>query len=289
MDFVDVDSDKWEQYARNARRPMRWLYAREGRELAREEKRIAAAFDAGIFVSSEEAAFFSRQAPELKSKTYGMSNGVDIEFFNPELDYARPYPDSAPVIVFTGMMDYRANVDGVVWFARRVFPLVRAQCPQARFYIVGARPARAIRELAGEPGIYVTGKVADVRPYLAHARLAVAPLQVARGIQNKVLEALAMGKPVIGTRQAFEGIRPSPLLADMIAANPAEFAAAVRRVLVRAELPQCDLRLREFIRERYNWESNLALLDALIEDRAAGDAACQETAPKGDTAARGLA
>ncbi|HET8551475.1 MAG TPA: TIGR03087 family PEP-CTERM/XrtA system glycosyltransferase [Gammaproteobacteria bacterium] len=264
MDFVDVDSAKWQQYARSARWPASVVYAREARKLAEVERQIAQTFDAAIFVSSDEAAFFRQAVAGAGSNVYGLSNGVDSDIFDPAQVMDNPYPERGPVIVFTGMMDYRANAEGVGWFAREIFPHIRRRRPDALFYIVGARPTRAVRALAEEPGIRVTGRVTDVKPFVRHAHVAVAPLKVARGIQNKVLEALAMGTPVIGTPQAFEGIAEFPGRAAMTAASPEAFAAAVVDTMGARDPAQPDATLRRFVQAHYDWDANLGLLDRLI-------------------------
>lgn len=269
VDFVDVDSDKWRQYSRGSRGPLRYVYARESAKLAAAERRMALASDASLFVSTSEADFFRRHVPALVPKVHALSNGVDADFFDLRHVTANPYDGSAPVAVFTGMMDYRANIEGVTWFARRVFPRVREAVPDAQFYIVGARPTAAVRSLAAAPGVHVTGRVDDVRPYVAHAHVAVAPLKIARGIQNKVLEALAMCTPVVGTPQAFEGIAEFPSRADWTAGDPDAFAAAVSGPLSVPRPRQPDMRLRDFVLEHYDWDRNLSFLDVLIEGRAA--------------------
>jgi sugar transferase (PEP-CTERM/EpsH1 system associated) len=266
MDFVDVDSEKWRQYAETAQSsPARWVYRREAKLLARLERRIATEFDAGLFASPAEAEFF-RQSLSQSAHIQGMSNGVDSDFFDPQAVRENPYADAVgPVIVFTGMMDYRANIEGVTWFATDVFPRIRRQVPQALFYIVGGRPARAVRALDEQAGVHVTGRVPDTRPFIRHAHAAVAPLKIARGIQNKVLEALSMGTPTIGTAAAFEGIDAFPGRKEATASDAEAFAAAVVQVLA-SHHPACpDERLREFVREHYNWERNLSLLDRLID------------------------
>ncbi|TAL90123.1 MAG: TIGR03087 family PEP-CTERM/XrtA system glycosyltransferase, partial [Rhodanobacter sp.] len=182
MDFVDVDSDKWRQYAQARRGVARMVYGREARGLARFEHAIAAQFDASIFVSEAEAAFFRQQLPASAGKVHGIPNGVDAEYWDPQRTYVNPYRSGQRVVVFAGAMDYRANVDAVQWFAREVWPLVSARRQDARFYIVGSKPTAAVRALTGVAGITVTGRVEDVRPYLAHAHVVVAPLRIARGI-----------------------------------------------------------------------------------------------------------
>ncbi|HEY9145132.1 MAG TPA: TIGR03087 family PEP-CTERM/XrtA system glycosyltransferase, partial [Thiobacillus sp.] len=196
LDMVDVDSDKWMQYAPTQRWPLSWVYAREGRKLAAWEAQVAQDFDATLLVSCDEAALLQRRVPQACDRIGAFENGVDADYFSPARDYPNPYLPDVLGVVFTGAMDYWPNVDAVSWFAERVFPAVREAMPAAQFTIVGSRPTEAVLALARQPGVVVTGSVPDVRPYLAHAACAVAPLRIARGIQNKVLEAMAMARPV---------------------------------------------------------------------------------------------
>ncbi|MCA1979528.1 MAG: TIGR03087 family PEP-CTERM/XrtA system glycosyltransferase, partial [Thiobacillus sp.] len=226
LDMVDVDSDKWTQYAPTQRWPLSWIYAREGRRLAAWEARVAESFDATLLVSHDEATLLQARVPHARSRIGAFENGVDAEYFSPEGVYPNPYPEGASGIAFTGAMDYWPNIDAVIWFAERIFPAVREAVPGACFAIVGSRPADAVMQLARQPGVVVTGSVPDVRPYLAHAACAVAPLRIARGVQNKVLEAMAMGCPVVATAQAAEGIRAEAGRDYWRAADEAGFAGA---------------------------------------------------------------
>jgi sugar transferase (PEP-CTERM/EpsH1 system associated) len=193
MDFVDVDSDKWQQYAQQTRGGLkRWVYRREARCLAQFERTVATRFDASVLVSAAEAAFFRKLVPASADKVHGIPNGVDAGYWDPSLACPSPYPPGERVVVFVGAMDYRANVDAARWFAHDVWPRIAAGRQDAHFYIVGSRPTAAVRALAQLAGITVTGRVEDVRPYLAHAHVVAAPLRIARGVQNKVVEALAM-------------------------------------------------------------------------------------------------
>ncbi len=264
VDFVDVDSDKWAQYSASKSWPGSWLYAREARTLLSYERKLAAAFDASVFVSSEECALFQRLAPEVKARCVGICNGVDTDYFSPQRDYANPYKGAGPVLVFTGAMDYWANVDAVRWFADAIFPAVRSQVPAAEFYIVGARPDAAVRALAARDGVTVTGAVQDIRPYLAHAAVAVAPMRIARGIQNKVLEAMAMGLPVLASAEAAEGIKAESGTTFLVALSATEFQASAVRLL-RGDYPDMGKQARRCVCERYGWEQNLKRLDALLE------------------------
>lgn len=264
IDFVDIDSDKWAQYAKKKSFPMNWLYQRESRTLLAYEREIAGQFDASLFVSQAEANLFKTLAPESVEKIDFFNNGVDTDYFTPDLPHSNPYSDNEQAIVFTGAMDYWPNIDAVNWFAQEVFPSVRAQHPQASFVIVGARPTPEVRALEQQAGIRVTGTVPDVRPYLAHARVAVAPLRIARGIQNKVLEAMAMSQTVIVSPQALEGIHAQPG-SELIRADDAiAYATSVNSILTQAQ-PDIGRRARQKVLNDYGWDANLARVDELIE------------------------
>ncbi len=265
MDFVDVDSDKWRQYAASRAWPMNWLYRREARTLLRYERRIAATFDASVFVSAREADLFKALAPETAARVWGIRNGVDSGYFDPVLPSPAPYPLHDRPIVFTGAMDYWANVEAVTWFAKQVLPAVRAQNEEARFYIVGARPTPEVIELKRLPGVVVVGGVEDIRPYIAHAVLAVAPLRIARGVQNKVLEAMAMAKPVVATPQALDGIVCEVGREVLLAESAADFAAQVAALIERGGDPALACAARARVVADYNWESNLRRFERLLE------------------------
>lgn len=266
IDMVDVDSEKWRAYADQRPWPWKWIYAREARRLLALERRVAAEFDAAVFVSPEEAALFRRLAPEVdESGIVGIRNGVDTEYFSPAQGFADPFGAHKPALVFTGAMDYWANIDAVVWFAERVFPLVRSQVPQAHFHIVGARPSGRVHRLGRIPGVHVTGAVPDVRPYLAHARLAVAPLRIARGIQNKVLEAMAMGRPVVATRAAMDGIDVPDDLGRLVADRPQDMAARCIEVLRGGAAAELGAQGREVMVRDYDWRRTLGPFLDLVE------------------------
>ena len=264
IDFCDVDSDKWRQYADKKPFPMNWLYRHEAGRLLAYERATAQRFDASLFVSAPEAELFRKLAPESAQRIGFFNNGVDTEYFSPDLQQASPFAAGELPLVFTGAMDYWPNVDAVQWFADEVFPLVLAEVPQARFYIVGARPLPAVQALAARPAISVTGTVPDVRPYLAHAQLAVAPLRIARGIQNKVLEAMAMAKPVVASPQAFEGIDATPGQDLVVADAPAAYAAEVTRLL-RAPAPAIGRAARACVERRYSWSAHLSHIEVSLE------------------------
>ena len=271
VDMVDVDSAKWRQYAERMSGPFRWIYRREGERLLAFEREIALRADRTLFVSRPEADLFRRLAPEAADKVDHVDNGVDLAFFRPADpdDMASPFPPGRPVIVFTGMMDYWPNVDAVTWFAEAVWLAVRRRCPDALFAVVGANPGPAVTRLAERDGgggsILVTGRVPDIRPYLAHAALAVAPLRVARGVQNKVLEAMAMAKAVVASPQALEGIDATPGRDLLVAGEAEAFAAAVVRQIEAGEEERGALgaAARRYVLGRHDWSGNLARLSRL--------------------------
>lgn len=261
MDLVDVDSDKWRQYSERKAWPMNWVYAREARALSVYERQLAAEWDTCLLVSDVEAQWLRERTPESASRIHAVSNGVDVAYFSPDQDFINPYGEDVRALVFTGAMDYWANVDAVCWFAEAIWPAIQQQQPEARFYIVGSRPAAEVQRLAGLPGIVVTGAVADVRPYITHAHAAVAPLRVARGIQNKVLEAMAMGRRLVMTRAAAEGIPLQDLPGVVVSDDVAELVEACRACLLPDTAPEAARALRTWVCGHYDWNINLARLD----------------------------
>jgi len=262
LDMVDVDSDKWTQYAPTQRWPLSWVYAREGRKLAEWEARVAQDFDATVLVSKDEAGLLQQRVPQARNRIGAFENGVDADYFSPARDYPDPYASDVRGVVFTGAMDYWPNIDAVTWFAERIFPAVREAVPGAQFTIVGSRPTDAVLALARQPGVVVTGGVPDVRPWLAHAACAVAPLRIARGVQNKVLEAMAMARPVVASAQAAEGIRAEAGRDYLLALGEADFAQAVVSCLQGAA---SAAQARDCILENYDWGRNLGVIDPLFE------------------------
>lgn len=263
VDLCDVDSEKWRQYAQQKSWPAKLPYAWEASRLLRYERKVAACSDAALFVSQPEAELFRSLAPESAARIGWFGNGVDTDYFAADGAYANPYGQDELPLVFCGAMDYWPNVDAVQWFAREVLPMVRTRVPGTRFVIVGARPTAEVQALAALPGVTVTGTVPDVRPYVAHAALSVAPLRVARGIQNKVLEAMSMAKTVVLTPQALEGIDAQPGRDVIVAEHAPEFADAVVAQLAGAGAIGRAARTR--IEAAYGWDARLAPLDALLE------------------------
>lgn len=264
VDFVDLDSAKWTAYAQQHRWPLSWLYAREGRQLLRYERQVAAWAQASFFVTEAECRLFREAAPEVAPRVHALCNGVDAEFFSPQPERESPYPADVTPVVFTGAMDYWPNVDAVTWFVQDMLPRLKANWPQLRFYIVGRSPTPAVRALAG-PDVEVTGTVPDVRPFLQHAAVVVAPLRLARGIQNKVLEAMAMARPVVAAShcvQAIDGCQAGEVTA---ADTVDEYLQAVEAWLAHpAAAEAVGQAARRRVLDGFAWPARLAPLDRAL-------------------------
>lgn len=259
MHFAELDSDKWRQYAERTRWPMKAIYSREHRTLLEFERRIARSFDESVLCTPLEQEIFRRAIPGASSIV--LRNGVDLDHYLPRPELAEPGH-----LVFVGVMDYLPNVDGCTWFVREILPRIRERHAQARLTIVGARPTAEVLALASAPGVTVTGFVDDPREFLARAAVSVAPLRIARGIQNKVLEALAMGLPVVGTTSATQGVEGEPGRDFLLADSVEEQAREVCRLLDEpASARELGARGRRFVEERYDWETTLRPLDGLLE------------------------
>jgi sugar transferase (PEP-CTERM/EpsH1 system associated) len=267
MDFGDVDSAKFEAYGAEGG-AMAAVHRREGQKLAAFERAVAARADVSLFVSDAEADLFRRRSGLAGADIRALQNGVDLDYYDPAAiprrrpgpsgaeDLTGPRPSPGNLIVFTGQMDYAPNIDAVRWFADAVMPLL----PEARFAIVGRKPSESVRRLA-EARILVTGAVADVRSWLAAADVVVAPLRIARGIQNKVLEAMAMARPVVASPAAFEGIEAEAgrhlLVADGAEAQAQAIAGLLgdpERAAAMGEAARCRME------QAYRWEARLAPL-----------------------------
>lgn len=261
MDFVDVDSAKFAGFAASGSLPMRWMMRREARLLGAFEHRIAARVHASLFVSDAEVALF--RAGGAEGLIEAVENGIDAAAFDPGLrDSEHGAVRPSPLIVFTGQMDYRPNIEAVTWFAADVLPRLLDTYPMLRFAIVGRAPSAAVRALASDR-VIVTGAVDDVRPWLAAADVCVAPLKLARGIQNKVLEAMAMARPVVASVAAAEGIDHAGML--RVAGDAADHAAQILALLDDPPAAMAlGARARQRVLARYDWDARLAPLDALL-------------------------
>ncbi|NWG73174.1 MAG: TIGR03087 family PEP-CTERM/XrtA system glycosyltransferase [Rubrivivax sp.] len=261
LDFVDVDSAKWTQYADHHRWPLSWVYRREGERLLAYERAAAARAARSFFAAEPEAELFRRLAPECVQRIEGIRNGVDADYFSPDESRPSPFEVGTVPVVFTGAMDYWPNVDAVTWFARDVQPRLAARFPALRFVIVGRSPTPAVQALAGER-VVVTGTVADVRPYLQHAAVVVAPLRLARGIQNKVLEAMAMARPVVASAACAGPIEAAEGRELLTASDAAGFADQVASLLVDpARAAAVGQAARDRVLRHFSWDAQWSALD----------------------------
>ena len=224
LDMVDVDSEKWASLAHTSHAPRKWIYGREAVRLRAFERRAVVAARATTVASERELALLDRVAPGHGA--IAVSNGIDIEAFAP-----REPPASDPGVIFCGVFNYEPNEAGARWMASEVWPLVRHAQPRAQLLLVGMHPTRAVRALTADPSIQVTGAVPDVRAHLWRSAVAVAPLAIARGVQNKVLEAVAAGLPCVVTPAVFEGLPEAARPACRSAADARSFADALVSVL----------------------------------------------------------
>jgi sugar transferase (PEP-CTERM/EpsH1 system associated) len=264
IDMVDVDSEKWHRHADQRAWPMKAIYRREARKLRQVEIAAARSFDWTLFASAPEASLFLKRTGRSASRILAMRNGVDADFYDPAQVGPNPYPPGRKSIVFAGAMADRPNVEAAQWFVAEVMTALRHRFPAFDFWIVGAHPAARLRRLA-RGDVHVTGRIADIRPYIAHADAVVAPLQTARGGQNKVLEAMAMGRPVVATQAALEGLDLKIGHEVLAASNAQQFANSIAR-LFGGEMKELGARARQRIVADYGWDASLRVLDGLLAE-----------------------
>ena len=268
VDLMDVDSQKWFEYAAASRFPLAWLYRTEGRRLRRMEQSLAGWARAVTLVSDAEAALFCQFGSSKVA--HAIPNGVALDY------YKAPPPALPPPrgragggneagCVFVGAFDYRPNVDAACWFCREAWPEIHRRRPDARLRLVGRRPVAAVRRLSAVPGVEVVGQVPDVRPYLAAAAVAVNPLRIARGLQNKVLEAMAMSKAVVASPQALAGLRYRDDAPPLCARSAQEWIDMVGRLL---DQPEERRRLgaegRCYVETHHDWHECLSPFEHLL-------------------------
>lgn len=270
MDFVDMDSAKFAVYADAASGPMKVVHAREARLLGQFEQQVARRADVSLFVSPAEAALFRAGSNDPAVRVVPVGNGIDTVFYDPAGVAHAPFVgEPGPHLVFTGQMDYAPNIDAVEHFAKAVLPAVRVAHHQARFHIVGRNPSPAVRALASLPGVDVAGEVADIRPWIASADVIVAPLRIARGIQNKVLEAMAMARPVVASFAAAEGIMASADTHFMVADDDA-MATAINGLLADpTRATAMGQAARAHMLAAYQWDAQLSPLMQWLDQPAA--------------------
>ncbi len=267
VDLVDVDSAKFEAYSRGNRTPAGWINRREARLLAREETRLASLADRTLLVSeAERALFLSRIPPDCGTKVAVLGNGIDAARFDPARSSPHPaLATSGPHIVFTGQMDYPPNVIAGLRAIERLMPRIRSTYPTAQFHLVGRSPASELVALDGENGARIWGEVPDVRPFLAGADVVLVPLTIARGVQNKVLEAMAMACPLVLTPAAAAGIRGQDGVHFALAETDEALAGAVRSLLARRGSARAlGQAARRLVAESMSWPAILAPLPAIV-------------------------
>lgn len=260
MDFCDMDSAKFAAYAKTSTGPTQWFMKREAKLLLNHERAVANRADASLFVSEAEAELFrSKTGAE---RVHVVENGIDTVFFDPTAQFKR-IDSTGALIVFTGQMDYRPNIEAVVWFVETILPHIQTRYPHARFAIIGRNPAEAVKALAKQRGVIVAGEVADVRGWIAAASVVVAPLKLARGVQNKVLEAMAMARPVVASAAAAQGIDHGGTI--RVGETVGEIADEVIAVLDDASgAAAMGSAARAQVQRRYSWDACLAPLDKIL-------------------------
>ena len=269
-DFVDVDSAKFDAYAARDGGPKGWAERREARLLRAEEARIAARADVSLLISDAEAALFRDRLPagmRAQCDVRTLGNGIDSDAFDPAASVAEPQLAALPFprLIFTGQMDYAPNVEACLRAATRILPLIRAAFPHASLHVVGRNPVEALTALLGRDGVHVWGRVAEVQPWLAGADLTLVPLEIARGVQNKVLEAMAMALPTVLTPGAATGIDARDAVEFALADDDVTLAASCIALLRDpARARAMGEAARRFVVGQASWPAALAPLSQLI-------------------------
>lgn len=268
IDFVDLDSDKWKQYANYSSFPFNIIFYEEYKRLKKYELKICGHFDKIVFAADREVNVLE-QSVSTKDKIYVVPNGVDFSFFKEkkrEVAIGKEHQKSSHILLFTGVMDYYANIDGVCWFCEEVLPLIQQRIPNTIFKVVGKNPNRKVKNLSLKSGVIVSGYVPDIRKYYWEADVCVMPLRIARGIQNKVLEAMSTGNAVVATTNASDGIHYQNNV-DIVVVNAArDFAQAVISLL--EDNIKRDALGREAtasICRNYSWNTHLQSLQNILE------------------------
>lgn len=259
MQFAELDSDKWAQFAAAAGPATRWLYGREAVRLLAFEDRVARAFDRSLVVSEVERALFRDRIPGVEPQV--LPNGVDVDHFRSGGDGRR----EPHTLIFTGVMDYAPNVDGVCWFVTACWPELRRRFPDLRLLVVGSQPTARVLALARTPGITVTGRVPTTPPWFDRAAVAIAPLRLARGVQNKVLEAMSMAVPVVASPQAVQGLGELPPgVLDVADGADATVAAVAALLQDPARARSAGAAAAAWVRAHWRWQHVLARYDAIL-------------------------
>ncbi|MCU4675536.1 TIGR03087 family PEP-CTERM/XrtA system glycosyltransferase [Catenovulum sp. 2E275] len=256
LDLVDVDSSKWLLFSNKAQFIKKWIYQREAKKLASYEKALVKQFNTCLLVSQQEAHELTQMAPNYGNKIHFIENGVDTVFFSQKPTISLQL--KVPYIVFTGAMDYWANVDAMLWFIKNVWSDLLEILPELKLFIVGSNPHKALRNYHGKNNIYITGYVQDIRPYLKNSLFAIAPLQISRGIQNKVLEAMASGKPIILSPSAANGLNLNQEQLSLICQTKEDYLTQIQTLYNNHFLIERISKANQnWIKSNYSWEQCL--------------------------------
>jgi len=274
IDFVDVDSAKFEAYSSNDNMLMRWVDAREARLLSAEEARLAQRADVNLLVSAAEAELFAKRLPDdsrSQCDVRVLGNGIDSSFFDPSGVRPEPLLEQfpGPKMIFTGQMDYGPNVAAALRAADRILPRIRESIPEATFHVVGRRPVSALQDRDGINGCHVWGRVEDIRPWMKAADLALVPLEIARGIQNKVLEAMSMCLPTVVSIGAGTGI--GAVDGGQFAIGDSDDELAARAVALLSDPIAAQTMghaARNFVSGRFGWNAMLEPLARIVGEPA---------------------
>ena len=264
VDLVDVDSQKWVDYSNNSSGFKRLLYRCEANRVRSLERKLSRYADAISVISDEEAAVFRQCHPGLKA--HAISNGVDLEYYHPDalpLQQWQRIQVASPQLVFVGVLDYLPNAQGLTWFCKSVLPLIRQEFPCVRLDIVGRRPTAQVEALGKTEGVRLVGEVDDVRPYVLASNIVIAPLQIARGLQNKVLEGLACGRPVVASNYAATGIKTRSGL--FVADTPQAWLEHIRHLSNSEIHSTACTAARDGVANLYSWNAQLAPLVDLLD------------------------
>lgn len=265
IDMVRVESDLWRRDASRRPWPLSLLAKRRGQRHLVKQRDAARQFDVILFASQAQASRFRELAPETAARVDHLCDGVDAEHFSPRHDDANPFQNDRGAIVLAGAMDRPSAIEAATWFVGDVLPALRARGLQIALWIVGARPAPAVRRLARPSQVMVTGAVTDIRPYLAHAAVVVAPWQTVEDAPMSVLAAMAMARPVVATPQAIEGLPADPGNDVALASGARGFALAVAAALAGKGAVAMGVRARQRVLASCDWDMQLARLDAALE------------------------
>jgi sugar transferase (PEP-CTERM/EpsH1 system associated) len=265
MDFMDVDSDKWAQYEKSNSWPMSMIYKRESKLITKFEASIIKRFDHCLLITQTEVDLFENIHGAAANLT-AIENGLDTTVFYPP---EKTRNTQQPYFLFAGVMDYAPNIDAVMWFMDEVWPEIKKQWPLAKFSIAGMNPTDKIKKLQDKDGIEVTGFVDDIKPYFDKTNIFVAPFRIARGVQNKVLQAFASGLPVVSTSMGAEGIRCHNEQDILLADTPQQYIDKIH-LLISNEQQYNSLSDKALtnITQNYSWESILEPMLAMLTDKS---------------------